>query len=222
MCQFSVSPTTTAGHSKKPPLLPKLRGQFAKFLWRASLQALPLLREPTSVGFRTIRHTRLFLAAECVRRAARIMTQLQFPPTHSPESVCLSKRPGPPSRTLCFCSVPIVCPIRVSLRDRLTRPLSRRDGNLWLTGGPIPSDHQPLGISAPLHGHHRYSWQYAHFDNLQDMSPHPFFGSVERFATVRAAPIRYYAQSNPVLPENTLSLCIVGAASLRQRVVTHS
>ncbi len=53
-------------HLAQAPLLPKLRGQFAEFLNRDSLERLRLLASPTCVGLRyghpLDSHARLFLA----------------------------------------------------------------------------------------------------------------------------------------------------------------
>jgi hypothetical protein len=62
-------------HLLPVPLLPKLRGHFAEFLDRKSLEHLRLLASPTCVGLRyghvVSSPTRLFLAA-CVTRPLRV------------------------------------------------------------------------------------------------------------------------------------------------------
>ena len=45
-------------HLPRAPLLPKLRGQFAEFLLRGSLEHLRLLASPTCVGLRYGQHER--------------------------------------------------------------------------------------------------------------------------------------------------------------------
>ncbi len=54
-------------HLPPAPLIPKLRGHFAEFLFHGSLEHLRLLASPTCVGLRyghySYSHTRLFLAA---------------------------------------------------------------------------------------------------------------------------------------------------------------
>jgi hypothetical protein len=65
LCGRSLLPLT--GHILPAPLIPKLRGNFAEFLLRKSLEHLRLLASPTCVGLRYGRkrysRTRLFSAA---------------------------------------------------------------------------------------------------------------------------------------------------------------
>ena len=60
------SSTRNELHLQRAPLLPKLRGQFAEFLLRGSLEHLRLLASPTCVGLRYGQHAnspaRLFSA----------------------------------------------------------------------------------------------------------------------------------------------------------------
>ena len=50
-------------HLPRAPLLPKLRGQFAEFLLRGSLEHLRLLASPTCVGLRYGQRTELLREA---------------------------------------------------------------------------------------------------------------------------------------------------------------
>ena len=50
LCGRSLLPL--AGHILPAPLIPKLRGNFAEFLFRKSLEPLRLLASPTCVGLR--------------------------------------------------------------------------------------------------------------------------------------------------------------------------
>jgi hypothetical protein len=50
LCGRSLLPL--AGHILPAPLIPKLRGHFAEFLFRESLEPLRLLASPTCVGLR--------------------------------------------------------------------------------------------------------------------------------------------------------------------------
>ena len=64
------SPLPLTGHVLPAPLIPKLRGHFAEFLLRKSLEHLRLLASPTCVGLRYGRHSassaKLFSAVCCI------------------------------------------------------------------------------------------------------------------------------------------------------------
>ena len=72
LCGRSLLPL--AGHILPAPLIPKLRGHFAEFLFRESLEPLRLLASPTCVGLRygqrSLWSAKLF-SAVCVGRPLR-------------------------------------------------------------------------------------------------------------------------------------------------------
>jgi hypothetical protein len=93
-------------HLPPAPLIPKLRGHFAEFLFHGSLEHLRLLASPTCVGLRYGQtkhfHTRLFLAAssqtlgwnQIQRSASGLMFNLADLPARPHYSVA-SGRPSP-------------------------------------------------------------------------------------------------------------------------------
>ena len=134
-------------HLPPAPLIPKLRGHFAEFLFHGSLEHLRLLASPTCVGLRygqtSYFHTKLFLAASSqtlgrnkfLRSASGLMFNLADLPTRPHYSVA-SGRPSPDgyfapasplgviTRSLRYGNIrpfPIAYALRPRLRDRLTR-----------------------------------------------------------------------------------------------------
>ena len=117
-------------HLPPAPLIPKLRGHFAEFLFHGSLEHLRLLASPTCVGLRygqlCYSHARLFLAAsskalgrtEVLRSASGLM----FNPTDlpvGPHYTVASGRP-PPDGLLASAS-----PLMVRRNTTGTRILTR-------------------------------------------------------------------------------------------------
>ena len=143
LCGRSLLPL--AGHILPAPLIPKLRGNFAEFLFRKSLEPLRLLASPTCVGLRYGQlqswSAKLFLAA-CVGHPLRSLRPFGIGSRLS-QRICL---PGnayhlaaenpPPAGNLASASLlglvtayswygnvdpfPIVYASRPRLRDRLT------------------------------------------------------------------------------------------------------
>ena len=72
-CGRSLLPLT--GHILPAPLLPKLRGHFAEFLLRKSLEPLRLLASPTCVGLRYGHHQHLPREAFLGSRLANPLTR---------------------------------------------------------------------------------------------------------------------------------------------------
>ena len=133
-------------HLPRAPLLPKLRGHFAEFLLRGSLEHLRLLASPTCVrlryGHSACSPARLFSAAGStalggVRRPLRhrrsatwwdLPHQERLPPCIGTSITrrLLRSRVPPQGRTLTlwygnFDPFPIAYALRPRLRDRLTR-----------------------------------------------------------------------------------------------------
>ena len=83
-------------HLPPAPLLPKLRGHFAEFLLRNSLEHLRLLASPTCVGLRYGRHmsssAKLFLAA-CVTIPLRGSSPLRHRFSATPSGFAYSGTP---------------------------------------------------------------------------------------------------------------------------------
>ena len=134
-----------AGHLQPAPLIPKLRGNFAEFLFRKSLEPLRLLASPTCVGLRYGQlqswSAKLFLAV-CVSHPWRGLTAssasvLDYPGgfAYRETSTTLRRNP-PPAGDLAPASLlglitfnswygnvdpfPITYASRPRLRDRLT------------------------------------------------------------------------------------------------------
>jgi hypothetical protein len=134
-------------HLPPAPLIPKLRGHFAEFLFHGSLEHLRLLASPTCVGLRygqtSYFHTRLFLAASSqtlgwnkFQRSASGLTYKEADLPTSPDYTVASGLPCtrrlarfrvPPcgqtqlARHANICAFPIVYGSRPRLRGRLTR-----------------------------------------------------------------------------------------------------
>jgi hypothetical protein len=79
-------------HLPLAPLIPKLRGHFAEFLFHGSLEHLRLLASPTCVGLRYGRkcysHTRLFLAASS-KALGQIKSGSRRPVSYLKRRICL-------------------------------------------------------------------------------------------------------------------------------------
>ena len=95
LTRFSVAGLNSSRkvtHLLPAPLLPKLRGHFAEFLLRNSLEHLRLLASPTCVGLRYGRHmpssAKLF-SAVCVRSLEVTEVPLVIG-SRLPERICLS------------------------------------------------------------------------------------------------------------------------------------
>jgi hypothetical protein len=134
-------------HLPPAPLIPKLRGHFAEFLFHGSLEHLRLLASPTCVGLRYGRtsysRTRLFLAAssqalgwKSIQRSASGLSFKEADLPTSPDYTVASGRPFtrrlarfrvPPcsqtqlARHANIHAFPIVYGSRPRLRGRLTR-----------------------------------------------------------------------------------------------------
>jgi hypothetical protein len=145
LCGLRPLSTAWIDQVPKAPLLPKLRGHFAEFLFHGSLEHLRLLASPTCVGLRyghTVHSpTGLFSAA-----SSTPLGQVRRPNTRRPVSPITLFSPGPgysvasgrPAPDGCFASAaprgsthtarhgnlrpfPIAYASRPRLRGRLTR-----------------------------------------------------------------------------------------------------
>ena len=134
-------------HLPPAPLIPKLRGHFAEFLFHGSLEHLRLLASPTCVGLRygqtSYSHTKLFLAASSQtlgrNKFLRSASGLNFKEADLPTSPVYTVTSGRPftrqlarfrvppcgqtqlARHTNICVFPIVYGSRPRLRGRLTR-----------------------------------------------------------------------------------------------------
>lgn len=85
-------------HLPPAPLIPKLRGHFAEFLFHGSLEHLRLLASPTCVGLRYGRmyyfHARLFLAASS-KALGQIKSGARRPVSRLIPRICLQDHTTP-------------------------------------------------------------------------------------------------------------------------------
>jgi hypothetical protein len=94
LCGLLLLSAAWTDHIPEAPLLPKLRGHFAEFLFHGSLEHLRLLASPTCVGLRyghTVHSpTGLFSAA-----SSTALGQVRRPNTRRPVSSITLFSPGP-------------------------------------------------------------------------------------------------------------------------------
>ena len=108
--------TILCGPLARAPLVPKLRGNFAEFLLRKSLEHLRLLASPTCVGLRYGQQQSWFaklFSAACVERPLRDLTAPSVSPLDYPRgfaygetSTWLAADNPPTRRRSCSCVPP--------------------------------------------------------------------------------------------------------------------
>ncbi len=93
-CNSFAPPAARAGHARRAPLLPKLRGQFAEFLNEGSHSRLRIFSSPTCVG---LRYGYLRLSLEAFLGSLASATLRVVRPSPWPLRVC--ERPDLPEHS---------------------------------------------------------------------------------------------------------------------------